>query len=270
VSTDPTKKLNALLKKLRGQYTELAAPGVTPEPPDEIDPYVHQLMFSMLCWEASTGQARNALKRVRESVVDYNELRVCVSDEVAHIIGDKYPLGLERAIRIRTTLNDIFNRQHGISLKHLAEASKREARQYLDSLPGCPSYVAARMCVVCGLGHAVPVDERLLDLLVAEHVLDEKMTVEQGASWLEHHIKAEESLEVYLLLQAWSDEHGHAPKRDKRPITLQTQAPPEVKHEAKAESKDSKDAKPAKAASKVRAKPEPVAKKTKTKPRSGS
>jgi endonuclease III len=269
VSTDPTKKLNTLLKKLRAQHADLAAPVVTPEPTDEFDPFVHQLMFSMLCWEASTAQARNALKRVRDSVVDYNELRVCVSDEVAHMIGDKYPLGLERAIRLRTTLNDIFNRQHGISLKHLPELSKREARQYLDSLPGCPSYVAARVCVTGGLGHAIPVDERLLDLLVEEGVLDAKMSVEQGASWLEHHVKAEESLEVHLLLQAWSDEQGHAPKRDKRPITLQTQAP-EARHESRAEPRDSKDVKPSKTAGKGRTKPEPAAKKTKSKPRSGS
>src|SRR6185295_6840714 len=85
-SPDPTKKLAALLKKLKGQHAALEAPGVIPEPPDEFDALVHQLLFSMLLWEASTGQARSAIKRVRDSVVDYNELRVCVPDEVAHVM----------------------------------------------------------------------------------------------------------------------------------------------------------------------------------------
>jgi endonuclease III len=260
VSADPTKKLASLLRKLRSQHTELAPPAVIPEPPDEFDPIVHQLVFSMLLWEASTSQARNAFKRVREAVVDYNELRVCVPDEVAHIIGDKYPLSLERAMRLRTTLHDIYQRQHAISLKHLQEIGKREARHYLDSLAGCPPYVAARVCLMQGLGHAIPVDERLCALLTDEQVLEAGMPAEQATSWLEHHIKAEEGRDAALVLQAWSDEHGHPPKRDKRPVTIQTQAP--VPAEPKAEPKPK--------AAKARTKAEPAAKKPKSKPRSGS
>ena len=244
---------------------------VTPDPADEFDPLVHELVYSLLLWEASANQAKNALKRVRESVVDYNELRVCVADEVAHIIGDKYPLGLERAMRLRTVLNDIYQTQHGISLKHLRELGKRETRQYLDGLSGCPPFVAARVCLVQGLGHAVPVDERLCELLVGEQVIDAGTPVEQATSWLEHHIKAEEGLDTCLLFQAWSDEHGHAPKRDKRPITVQTQphvAKADAKAEAKAEKQDGKAAKANTAKSRTKA--EPAAKKTKSKPRSGS
>ncbi len=261
MSADPTKKLASLLRKLRGQHTDLAAPVVTPEPPDEFDPLVHQLVFSMLLWEASTAQARNALKRIREAVVDYNELRVCVADEVSHVIGDKYPLSLERAMRLRTTLHDIYQRQHAISLAHLQELGKREARHYLDGLAGCPPFVAARVCLVQGLGHAIPADERLCTLLSGEQVLEPGTPVEQATSWLEHHIKAEEGREAALLLQAWSDEHGHPPKRDKRPVTIQTQAPTQA--EPKAEAKPLKAAKP-------RTKAEPAAKKAKSKPRSGS
>lgn len=273
MSADPTKKLAALIRKLRGQYSELTPPVVIPEPPDEFDPHIHQLVYSMLLWEASTTQARNALKRIREAVVDYNELRVCVADEVAAILGDKYPLGLERAMRLRTTLNDIYHHQHAISLRHLADLSKREARQQLDHLAGCPAFVAARVCITQGLGHAVPLDERLMTLLVGEQVLDADMSVEQATSWLEHHIKAEESLDVHLLFQEWSDEHGHPPRRDKRPITLQMQS--HLSHDKadkpeKADGKDKGDAKPAKPAAKGRTKPEPAAKKTKSKPRSGS
>lgn len=262
MSADLTKKLASLLRRLRGQHTELAAPVVVPDPPDGFDDLVHQLVYSMLLWEASTGQARNALKRIREAVVDYNELRVCVADEVSHVIGDKYPLSLERAMRLRTTLHDIYQRQHAISLSHLADLGKREARHYLDSLSGCPPFVSARVCVVQGLGHAIPVDERLCSLLVQEQVLEPGTPVEQATSWLEHHIKAEEGRDIALLFQAWSDEHGHAPKRDKRPVTIQTQPPPAPEPKA--------DPKAAKPTAKPRTKPEPAAKKSKSKPRSGS
>ena len=262
MSAAPTKILASLLRKLRSQHTDLAPPVVTPDPPDEFDPIVHQFIYSMLLWEASTTQARNALKRIREAVVDYNELRVCIADEVSHIIGDKYPLSMERAMRLRTALQEIYQRQHAISLAHLADMGKREARLYLDSLSGCPPFVSARVCLMQGLGHAIPVDERLCALLVQEQVLEPGTPVEQATSWLEHHIKAEEGRDVALLFQAWSDEHGHPPKRDKRPITIQTQPP--VTQEPKPEPKSSKGS------SKSRTKPEPASKKSKSKPRSGS
>ncbi len=260
MTADSTKKLNTLLRKLGALHAGLAAPSVMPEPPDEFDAFVHQLIFSLLLWEASTGQARNAMKRLRDSVVDYNELRVCVADEVAHVLGEKYPLGLERSMRLRTILNDVYQRQHNISLKHLADLSKREARHHLEALAGCPCFVAARVCLLQGLGHAIPVDERLRDLLVQEQVLEEGTTAEAAASWLEHHIKAEEALSAALLLQAWSDEHGHPPRRDKRPIVVTPERPPAAAAEAKSP----------KAGAKAKVKSESAAKKSKAKPRSGS
>jgi hypothetical protein len=261
---DPVKKLASLLKKLKAQHEGLTAPAVIPEPPDEFDPLVHQLLFSMLLWEASTGQAKAAIKRVRDSVVDYNELRVCVPDEVAHVMGEKYPLGHERAMRLRSTLNDIYHRQHSISLAHLPEMGKREARHYLESLEGCPGFVASRLCLLGGIGHAVPVDERLCDLLIQEQVLEQGTLLDAAASWLDRHVRAEEALETYLLLQAWSDEHGHPPKRDKRPI----QPPPPVlaAHSPPSETKGARQPNKTRGGTKTEVAP----KKPKSKPRTGS
>lgn len=256
MSADPTKKLGSLLRRLRSEYPEPhAAPSVQPETPDGFDAAVHELVYSMLLWEASNAQARNALKRIRESVVDYNELRVCIADEVALVLGEKYPLALERSMRLRTTLNDLYQRHHCITLKHLAELPKREARQHLDGLAGCPCYVSARVALVQNLGHAMPLDERLRDLLIEEGVLEEGVAVEAAASWLEHHVKAEEALETFLLLQAWSDDKGHSPRRDRRPIMA-----------AAPERPASSEARPPRAA---RAKPA-APRKSKARPRSGS
>jgi hypothetical protein len=260
-SPDPTKKLASLLKKLKAQHPALEAPSVLPDPPDDFDALVHQLLFSMLLWEASTGQAKAAIKRVRDSVVDYNELRVCVPDEVAQVMGEKYPLGHERAMRLRSMLNDIYQRQHAISLAHLPEMGKREARHYLESLDGCPSFVASRLCLLGSIGHAVPVDERLCDLLVQEQVLEPGTSLEAAAGWLDRHVRSEEALETYLLLQAWSDEHGHPPKRDKRPV----QGGPSL-HAESAEHKGARGSTKNRGAGKAG---EP-SRTTKSKPRTGS
>jgi hypothetical protein len=248
---DPSKKLASLLRKLKAQNEAPQAPSVLPEPADEFDPLVHQLLFSMLLWEASTGQAKHALKRIRESVVDYNELRVCVPDEVAMIVGEKYPLAHERAMRLRSTLNDIYQRQHAITLAHLPEMGKREAKHYLESLDGCPVFVTSRLCLLGSIGHAVPVDERLCELLVNEQVLEAGTMPDAAAGWLDRHIRAEDALETYLLLQAWSDEHGHPPRRERRPQAV-----------AAGETKGSRTPNKARAGAENR--------KTKSKPRAGS
>jgi len=214
-SGDPTKRLAGLLRRLRGEHGAEATPAPL-ECEEGVDRLVHELVFSILLWEASSGQARAAFKRLRESVVDYNELRVCVPDEVASTLGEKYPLGGERALRLRTVLNEVFFRQHALSLSHLADSGKREARTFLESLDGVPCFASARLLLVAGLGHALPVDERLRDLLAAEGVVAEDASPEAAAGWLERHVRAEDALETHALFQAWSDQHGTPPKRERR------------------------------------------------------
>ncbi|MDX2117915.1 MAG: hypothetical protein SFY96_07020 [Planctomycetota bacterium] len=186
--------------------------------PDE-DPLVHELVYSFLLWDSGTTQARNLMKRLCETFVDLNELRVCLADELAEVLGERYPRAWERAQRLRATLHDLYKREHGMRLAHLAQSGKRDTRGYLDSLDGIPAFVAARMFVFGFGGHAIPCDSRLVELLADEGAIDKDMTdpAEVG-SWLERQIRAADAQETALLLQAWSDEKGSAPKREKRPL----------------------------------------------------
>lgn len=255
------RKLTTLLKRLRTQHEPVTPPAVQPEPPDAFDQVVHQLVYSMLLWEASSGQSRAAFKRLRESVVDYNELRVCIADEIGHMLGDRYPLALERALRLRTTLNDLFNRQHAVALAHLKDSPKREARAALDALDGIPPFVAARVALIEFDAHALPCDERLRDLLAKEGVAEDDAPPHEVASWLERHVRHEECLETHLLLQAWSDEHGHPPRREHR------RPAPEAKSVENGETAR-RTPKAVKVAKTIKS--DPAKKTSKTKPRTGS
>jgi hypothetical protein len=208
------RKFSTLLRSLKQKHGEVAPPVVTPETPDAFDDLVHELVYSMLLWECSSAQARAAHKRIRDAVVDYNELRVCVPDEISALLGERYPLAAERAVRLRSSLNDIFRREHGVRLAHLAEHGKREARAYLEGIDGLPPFVAARLIVVRLGGHAMPTDERLRDLLADKGILPPQTAVHDAAGWLEHRVKAGDAREAHLLLQAWSDECGRPPRRD--------------------------------------------------------
>lgn len=176
-----------------------------PEPPDFAHEPLEQFIFSFLLWETTTSKATLARKRLAAAFVDCNDLRVAMPSEVVEALGPRYPRAEERALRLRAALNDLFRREDRVSLAHLLDAPKRDARQYLDSLDGAPQYVAARVALI-GLGaHALPLDERLHALLERESAFEESLSLEDAAASLERRIRAADSLEAHLLLQAWSD-----------------------------------------------------------------
>lgn len=252
--TDPSKALASLLKKLSSRY-----PDATPEPlgagvEEGVDPLLHLFVYSFLLWDATSGQARAALKRLRDNFVDFNELRVAFADEIAASFGERYPRGYERALRLRSSLHDIFNREHALTLGRIAELSKREARGYLESLDGTPAYVSSRVFLLGLGGHAIPVDQRIADLLAEEAVLSDDVTdADSAASWLERHVRAGEAAHTATILQAWSDDEGAMPKRDRRadapdfsPPEIPLPAQLEQPEDAKAAKRPPKKKKPAK------------------------
>jgi len=190
----------ALVAKLRKTEVEEPPPG-----PVGMPPLMHEFLRAFLVWEASPSKAEKAMAKVLSAIVDLNELRICLPHEIIGIIGPKYPACEERAARLRSSLNDLFRREHDVSLDHLAAMPKRDARSYLESLEGTPPFVAARVSLL-GLGaHAVPIDARLAGLLISEGVFAQASDSESVSSWLERRIRAAEARETYLQLESWSE-----------------------------------------------------------------
>ncbi len=225
---DPTKKLLALIKRLRADYPETGDPGVQ-SCPEGHDPLVWQLVFSFMSWEAGTAKAAPATRKLHAGVIDYNEMRVCLPDELIALIGDRYPRAPERVQRLRSTLNDLYRREHTVTLSSLPAMPKREARAYLDSLDGLPPYVAARLMLLSFGGHAFPVDERMYLSLLEEQAAPEG-TFEEVAGWLERAFHAGEAGEPYRILEAWlNDRPPPAPVRPARKPAAAKPAPAKAK-----------------------------------------
>ena len=196
----------ALVAKLRKVKMEEPAPA-----PVGMPPLMHEFLRAFLVWEASPSKADKAMTKVLSSIVDLNELRICLPHEIIGIIGQKYPACEERAARLRSSLNDLFRREHDVSLDHLTAMPKRDARSYLESLEGTPPFVAARVSLL-GLGaHAVPIDARLAGLLASEGVFPAGTDLVSVSSWLERRIRAVEARETYLQLESWSETQRKRP-----------------------------------------------------------
>jgi hypothetical protein len=205
---DPSRKLSALVKRLRATYGESVTDPAQAECPRGADPLLWQFVFSFLAWEAATSKASNATRKLHASVVDYNELRVCLNEELAGMIGDRYPRALERVTRLRSALNDLYRREHAVTLAKLAEMPKRDARTHLDSLDGTPPFVSARMLLLSLGGHAFPLDHRIHQALLAEDAAPANF--DEAAAWLERQFRVGEAAPAYALIEAWMNDRPQA------------------------------------------------------------
>ncbi len=169
------------------------------------DALINEFIFSMLLWEASLSRARTAFEALARGMVDYNELRVSLVEEIVGLIGADYPMAGERALRLRSGLSGIFAREHAVSLASLRDQAKRDARGYLASLSGVPAFVAARVALV-GFGtHALPADTRTVAVLASLGILPADLDPERAAGSLEHALRAGEAWSAHIGLELWMD-----------------------------------------------------------------
>ena len=227
------KKLDSVLKRIRNSEIELQS---------EIDP-IGQLVLGLLEWESTHANAKNVFDRLLERMVDYNDLRVSHPQEIKAIIGQRYPRADDRIDRLLKVVQEIYIRQHAVLLDDLVRKSKKEARAYLDSLPGMPPYVSAQVTLLCFSGHAMPVDEVLVELLRREKVVDQEATLEQVQSFLERRVRASDAVDTHALLRTWADanEPSLSESKSKTTKTTKTESQHSTKKSTTKASKTKKD-----------------------------
>ncbi len=176
------------------------------DPPDHSDP-ITQLILGVLSRDVPESKARAALDRVRAEVVDYNEVRVIPSGELADILGDSYPDARAKADDLGRALNHIFAAEHDVTLEQLRSLNKKEAAAYLEQVDGLEAYTCARIRLF-GFGHhAVPLDEAMWALARQAEIVDSKCPLGEAQAFLERQISDGEAPEFFALLQthAWSE-----------------------------------------------------------------
>ncbi len=178
-----------------------------PIPECSVEPLLYEFLRSFMLWESAESMAEAAMRRLLDGVVDCNEIRIFLPYELSEIIGTDYPRSMERAIRIHSALNALFDREHDVCVECLREMNKRNARAYLLSLEGVPPFVASRVMLLGLGGHAFPVDERLVKLLAREGIVTKSSTVEAATNRLERFIRSGEATQAYLAIEAWAGTH---------------------------------------------------------------
>lgn len=175
---------------------------------------VHQIVHSFLLWESSLSKADKAFAAIKEELLDFNELRVCLPNELMSIIGSRYPRCEERCLRLRACLNAVYEHEHRTALPGIEALAKREARLAIESLEGMVPFVAARVVLIELGGHAFPVDARIAAIVAEQSDLEESPASIAGK--LERAFRAGEIPSIYAALERAIEKQPARPKSASR------------------------------------------------------
>ncbi len=206
-------------KRVNKLFTRLKSLHGAPEVP-ELTPPIDQLILSLLSTAASRSKARHAAQALQESMVDINDLRVSTAAEVANIISPFIPNCTETADAIHRALNVIFRKQNAVTLDHLPQMGRREAKHYLEQVDGISPFAAASVILWSLGGHAIPVDRRLYDALRKEDLIDPSATIEEVQAFLERNISAADAQAFCLLMPRFiaDKSSGASPRKPATPL----------------------------------------------------
>lgn len=207
-------KLTALLNKLRAaeaKRAEQAGPAPAQATLElTTDPIVNELVRSILIEDAPAERAAQAVAGLCAVYVDGNELRVSTVDEIAAALGRTIPAPAARAVRLKETLREVYQREHTLSLARLESLPKREAAAYLSAIT---SPFAAQRTALVALGvHQLPADGRLVAALAASGILNAGGGAPEATAMLNKAIRPAEGPEAHRLLHEWAAGLSPAPR----------------------------------------------------------
>ena len=255
------------------------------------DRSVLEHMFYACCLEdAPYDAADEAFHRLQESFFDWNEIRVTTVSELRETLHN-LPDPAAAAMRIKKNLQSLFETRYSFDLDDMIKMNQGKAVQELEKLAGMSKFVLGYVTQNALGGHAIPVSDSIMQVLLATEIVSEAEAAKGQAPGLERTIPKTKGVEFasclhqLALLNAKSPgakqtktimKEAGASEPKKAAAAKPAKAAPAKKPAAKAAEKPVKKAAPAKkapakkAAAKPTAKPAkkaPAKKSTKRKPR---
>ncbi len=183
---------------------------------DEVDDPLRQMAIAVLRPTIAEQRARRAIDRAVEKMVDWNEIRVSTPAQVQEAIGLDGEGVRERCRTLIRCLQAIYDRENQVSLAHLKNIPRREARQYLDELDGLGDYAVASVFLWSLGGHAIPLHEGLHEALRAEELVHPDADPKTVQAFLERNVAAADAREFSVVIQALCDRTRPKSTRSRR------------------------------------------------------
>lgn len=201
----------AYAAKLKKAWAKHRSGATKPVIPELLDP-VRCLARAILGDTLGDHKADAAIDLLMSQMVDWNEVRVSSAFEIQEAMDSSIPDGIERCQRLKHALQAIFDFENRLGLERLRSIGRRDARQILEQLRGVDEYVVASV-VLWGLGgHAIPVNERLLETLRKAGLVHPAASRAEVQAFLERHVGADDARAFCLTMRSFTPSKS-APRR---------------------------------------------------------
>ena len=227
---------------------------------DQVD-LIPLLVKAVLEEDAAAKQAAAGLVILEEEFVDLNELRVSPIKDIVECLERGFPKARLKAEAMTGALNAVFERNNALSLEYLAEKTKREVRRALREELGLSLYAESVLTLYGFDGHAIPVDELLLEALKLNGYIHPDSDLADLQGFLERIILNKDAVAAHEAFRAY------ASKAAKRVVRVLARRAKEAQEAERARAAAEAKAKAEAEASKKKAAAKKAAKKAKKRPR---
>ena len=204
--------------RLKRAYAKHRQETPAPDIPEVENP-LRCVATAILAEGCSVAEARRAIDRALETMVDWNEIRVSDGLELNRATGNIIPHGVQCCERLIRALRTVFASENCLSLDRLKTVGRRDARQFLENLDGVGEYAVASALLWSLGGHAIPVDDRLLAALRDAELVYPTATRAEVQAFLERHISASEAKRFCLIMNSFSSKKTRTTKKRAAPKT---------------------------------------------------
>lgn len=229
------RKLKNLLVRIRKLYS----PGPATLPADPVT----ELIWSVLLEDAVEGSAKVGMSRLTTHFVDFNELRVSRFEEIIEALPNTLSEPKGRATRMTRALQAVYDKFDTLVIAELRDQSRREARNFVASIPEMTPFVEGRVCLFALGIHAMPVDRTLVSLLRDRGAVHPDTDPRDTQGFLERVVPAKDAVEVALLLEAFRQSPDKIPAEARASRSKPKAEKSAKKEKAPAKSKKAKKSK---------------------------
>ncbi len=211
------------------------------------------LVEGIMAEDTTPAKASSAMSVLTEEFVDFNELRVSPIRDIVEVLGENFPGVRAKANAVTGALQVIFDHANSLSLDYLAKMTKREVRSVLREKIGLSPYAESVLTLFGFGGHAIPVDNLLLEALKLDGYIHPDSDLPDLQGFLERIAPGKDAMSWHEALRDYAAGAAAKVARERARRQRKAEAKAKAKAEAKAKAK-------AKAEAKAKAKAETEAK----------
>ena len=190
------------------------------QPPADRTLFEH-LLYACCLENARPEAADEAYAKLQQTFYDWNEVRVTTVKELAETMSS-LPDGAAAAKRLKQALQHIFETQYSFDIEYLKKQNLGKAVKDIEAIRGVTPFVADYVTQHGLGGHAIPLSQSIIDVLMVLGVVTEAEAKRNRVPGLERAIPKAKGIEFASLLHQLAAEFLESPASAKlRALLLQ-------------------------------------------------